>query len=86
MRRTLGSPRRAESKPQRGLQTRDAAYQSFVQHEQRHARRVIVQPRWGNHIAAHRITRGTRRRREPRALECNAFGVGAIDHIHSSPR
>ncbi len=57
------------------------AYRSFVQHEHRHARRAIVQPRWGNHIAVHRVTRGTRRCREPRAMECNAFGVGAIGHI-----
>ncbi len=57
------------------------AYRSFVQHEHRHARRAIVQPRWGNHIAVHRVTRGTRRCREPRAMECNAFGVRAIGHI-----
>ncbi len=57
------------------------AYRSFAQHEHRHARRAIVQPRWGNHIAVHRVTRGTRRCREPRAMECNAFGVGAIGHI-----
>ncbi len=37
------------------LQMRDAAYQSFVRHEYRHARRAIVQPRWGNRIAVHRV-------------------------------
>ncbi len=63
------------------LQMRDAAYQSFVRHEYRHARRAIVQPRWGNGIAVQRVPRGTRRGREPRAMECNAFGVGAIGHI-----
>ncbi len=57
------------------------AYRSFVQHEHRHARRAIVQPRWGNHIAVSPITRGTRHGREPRAMECNAFGVRAIGHI-----
>ncbi len=57
------------------------AYQSFVRHEHRHARRAIVQPRWGNRIAGQRVPRGTRRGREPRAMECNAFGVGAIGHI-----
>ncbi len=57
------------------------AYQSFVRHEYRHARRAIVQPRWGNGIAVQRVPRGTRRGREPRAMECNAFGVGAIGHI-----
>ncbi len=62
------------------LQTRDAACRSFVQHEHRHARRAIVQPRWGNH-AVPRIARGTRRGREPRAIECNAFGVRAIGHL-----
>ncbi len=62
------------------LQTRDAAYRSFVQHEHRHERRAIVQPRWGNHPLPD-VTRGTRRCREPRAMECNAFGVCAICHI-----
>ncbi len=63
------------------LQMRDAAYRSFAQHEHRHARQAIVQPRWGNHIAVPRMTRGTRRCREPRAMECNAFGVGSMCHI-----
>ncbi len=39
------------------LQLRDAAYQSFVRHEHRHARRAIVQPRWGNGIAVQRVPR-----------------------------
>ncbi len=82
-----GSPRQRRTlaarirNPNGVLQTRDAAYQSCAQHEHRRARRAIVQPRWGNHIAALRITRGTRRCREPRVLECNAFGVGSIGHI-----
>ncbi len=29
------------------------AYRSFARHEYRHARRPIVQPRWGNRIAVH---------------------------------
>ncbi len=63
------------------LQIRYGAYRSFVQHEHRHERRAIVQPRWGNHIAVSHITRGTRHGREPRAMECNAFGVGTMCHI-----
>ncbi len=80
-RRTLGLHAARNPNPNGVLQMRDAAYQSFARHEHRHARWAIVQPRWGNHIAVSPITRGTRRGREPRAMECNAFGVCAIGHI-----
>ncbi len=50
-RRTLGLHAARNPNPNGVLQMRDAAYQSFARHEHRHARRAIVQPRWGNHIA-----------------------------------
>ncbi len=82
MRRTLGlrGPHETET-PTGFYKSALPAYRSFIHSQCGHERRAIVQPRWGNHMAVHRITRGTRRGREPRAMECNAFGVGTIGHI-----
>ncbi len=46
---------------------------------------TVVQPRWGNRVTFVGVTQGTRQRREPWALESNAFGVGAMGHIDIHP-
>ncbi len=54
-----------------------------------HGRQAIVQPRWGNRVGLSRETQGTRRCREPWALESNAVGVCAMRRkifVHCQPR
>ncbi len=47
--------------------------------EHRYQHRTVFQPRWGNDAVYAVRTQGTRRSREPWAMDCNAVGVGAID-------